>query len=300
MKSFYIIIIVLSSYFAGVAQVSDSSHRDVIVFVNGFWGKQKFSPARCNKACYWQYDSIQIKPQQQWNYNQSQVDLFFQETTTYFGTSRFVFVDGGHFMPVCSARKRYKKGFQYLENQLDTIFKNNKLNENSKVHFVTHSMGGAYAEGMIQYLITHQVRVGKVLHISPSEASDIKVFRNEFGPEKRIQLISQSDGTVALVNRWHRYKKDNLIAPMKDCDLFACFFETEITRPQAGDIGHALHMRKIAFDIIKDIENVSFCGDENCVVLENNSNKIPYRKVCKGGYCVFFDRKKGYFVPIKY
>jgi hypothetical protein len=135
-----------------------------------------------------------------------------------------------------------------------------------------------------------------VLHISPSEARSIKPKRNEFGPEKRIQIISQSDGTVQMVNRWHRYKKDNLIHEMADIDLFACFFETDITRPQAGDIGHALHMRKIAFDIINDLETITFCGDERCIILENTSNKIPYRKVCKGAYCAYFDKKKGYFI----
>ena len=85
---------------------------------------------------------------------------------------------------------------------------------------------------------------------------------------------------------------------MNDIDLFACFFESDVTRPQAGDIGHALNMRKIAFDIIKDLESISFCGDERCIILENTSNKIPYRKVCKGTYCAFYDRKKGYFIQL--
>jgi hypothetical protein len=275
--------------------------KDIIIFVNGFWGKQKLSPCRCNLACYWQYDSITIKPRTQWNYNQTQAELFFQECYQYFKTSHVIFVDGGHFMPITKAKKRRKKGIKYIDNQLVTILNTTKIDTNSLVHFVTHSMGAAYAEGMIEAMLKRNYRVGEVIHLSPSEAGDIRTFSNVKGPQKRIQIISQSDVTVKNVNRWHRYKKDNLIRAIPNIDYFACFYESELTRPQAGDIGHALHIRKFAFDVIKDIQQIKLCGDANsCFILENCSNKIPYRKICIHKECVLFDKNKGYFIKSKF
>lgn len=277
-----------------------AQQQDLIIFVNGFWGKQKFSPCQCNLQCYWQYDSIQIKPRNLWNYNQYQAELFFQECYQYFKTNNVFFIDGGNFTPFAKAKKRRRKGTKYIDNQLDTIISKSKINSNSIIHFVTHSMGGAYSEGMIEALLKRGYKIGEVLHLSPSEASRIKTFSNSFGPQKRIQIISQSDFTVKNVNRWHRYKKDNLIKTIPNIDFFACFYESEITRPQAGDIGHALHIRKFAFDVIKDIQKIKFCGDENTsVILEDCSNKVPYRKICIGTNCVLFDKRKGYFINVK-
>ena len=271
---------------------------DVLLLVNGFWGKQKISPCRCNLQCYWQYDSIQTKAAEKWNYNQQQVKLFFEQTEQYFKTNKFIFIDGGHFPVNTRAKKREKSGYRFARKQLLKLLGDSTENKIIRVNFLTHSMGAAFAEGMIKYLINNHIHVGKVLHLASSEAQDIRTCRNKFGPQKRIQIISESDHVVKLVNRWHFYKKDNVVSQISDTDLFACFYESEITRPQAGDILHALHLRKITYDIVRDLEKLNFCGDENCIVIEELSNNIPYRKVCKNGICAEFKPKKGYFIKI--
>lgn len=277
-----------------------AQQKSIIFFVNGFWGKQKISPCQCNLECYWQYDSIQLKPRNNWNYNQVQAELFFQESYQYFNTKQVYFVDGGNFTPFTKAKKRRKKGTQFIDNQLDAIIKESKIDTSFSINFVTHSMGGAYAEGMIEALLKKGFKVGEVLHLSPSEAADIRTFKNKNGPSKRIQVISQSDATVRQVNRWHRYKKDNLIHSIPNIDYFACFYESELTRPQAGDIGHALHIRKFAFEVVKDIQQLKLCGDENTsIILEDCSNKVPYRKICIGKDCILFDKNRGYFIKSK-
>ena len=271
---------------------------DILLLVNGYWGKQKISPSKCNRQCYWQFDSIQTKNPDKWNYNQHQVKLFFEQTYRFFQTDKLLFIDGGNFTVNASAKRRSKKGFRYARKEIASLGGDSIPLSKIRVNFLTHSMGAAYAEGMIKYLINNDIMVGKVLHLAPSEASDIRTERNKFGPEKRIQIISESDHVVKMVNRWHFYKKDNVVAQIKDTDLFACFYESEITRPQAGDILHALHMRKITYDIIKDLEKLSFCGDEKCIIVEDLSNNIPYRKICKNGICAEFRPKKGYFIKI--
>ncbi len=291
---FFLILFTLPPAFT--KSVADTT--DVLLLVNGFWGKQKFSPSQCNLQCYWQFDSIQTKSLEKWNYNQQQIKLFFEHTYQYFNTRKLVFVDGGDFTVNTGAKKRQRKGYRYVEKHIAELLGDSISLNNTRVHFLTHSMGAAYAEGMIKYLVNSKIMVGKVIHLAPSEASDIRTTRNRFGPEKRIQIISESDHIVKMVNRWHLYKKDNVVAQMNDTDLFACFYESEITRPQAGDILHALHMRKITYDIIQDLEKLNFCGDEKCIVIEDLSNNIPYRKVCKNGICAEFIPKKGYFIRI--
>ncbi|MFZ4544854.1 MAG: hypothetical protein ACOYOA_12450 [Saprospiraceae bacterium] len=281
-----------------VSATAKADTTDILLIVNGYWGKQKYSPSKCNLKCYWQYDSIQSKPIDKWNYNQHQVKLFFAQTAQYFNTDKFVFIDGGNFTVNKKAKIRAKRGYRFAKSNLSELIMDCDDKTLIRFHFLTHSMGAAYAEGLIKYIISNNMMVGKVLHLAPSEASDIRTFRNAYGPSKRIQIISESDKVVKMVNRWHFYRKDNVVAQIKDTDLFACFYESEVTRPQAGDIQHALHMRKLAYDIIYDIEKINFCGDENCIILEELSNKIPYRKICKDGVCAQFIPKKGYFIKI--
>jgi hypothetical protein len=284
-----------------IGQIRDSLARispsqDVVIFVNGFWGKQNFSPSPCPRECYWQFDSIFFKPLGRWNYNQQQCKAFFEEAMVFFNTSKFYFVDGGYFPPTATANRRQRRGRQFIINDLDKIILENNLTDSSTIHFVTHSMGGAFAEGMITALLQKKrFKIGKVLHIATSEAESIETLRNEFGPQQRIQVISQGDNTVEKVNRVHGYKKGNLGKVMPNCDLFACFYENDITRPQAGDIGHALHMRKYIFDIVRDLQNIDIEPVDNLYRLKNASNKVPYRKVKKEGCCVEYDEKKKCF-----
>ena len=266
-------------------------HNDLIIFVNGFWGKQKMSPAKCARECYWQYDSIAFKPRETWNYNQRECEVFFQDAYAFFNTQNVFFIDGGNFSPAASAAKRERRGRQFAENQLDSVVAKFRLDDSSSVHFVTHSMGGAYAEGMIQHFLRKKIHVGKVLHLSISEAEDIETFRTEYGPSQRIQMISQNDATIENVNRIHGYKKENVGKVIHGCDLFACFYESEITRPQAGDIGHALHLRSFTFEIIKDLQNLDIQSVEKDFMLKNTSNKVPYHKVQKQGCCVEYNSK---------
>jgi hypothetical protein len=272
------------------------SREDLIIFVNGFWGNRKMSPAKCARECYWQYDSIIFKPKNTWNYNQQECEAFFQEAYLFFKTKNVFFVDGGHFSPAATARRRQRRGRKFADNQLDSIISKFHLTDSSKAHFVTHSMGGAFAEGMIQRILaSRKIHVGKVLHLSISEAEDIKTERTVLGPEQRIQVISQSDAVVEKVNRLHWYRKENVSKIMSNCDLFACFYENEVTRPQAGDIGHALHLRSFVFTIIKDLQSLDIQSVEAEHRLKNTSNKVPYYKVKKEGCCVEYNGKEKCF-----
>jgi hypothetical protein len=301
----YSIFFLLGSNFLmaqNIKMVEDSLARlspseDLIIFVNGFWGKQKFSPSPVGLEGYWQFDSIFFKPKNTWNYNQRQCQTFFDTAFVFFKTTKILFVDGGDFAPTISARKRQRSGYQFARNQLDSILQKYNLTDSSKIHFVTHSMGGAYSEGMIQYFLeSKKVNIGKVVHLSISEASDIQTFKTKNGPELRYQFISQNDKTIEKVNRFHGYKKDNLGSVIDGCDYFALFYETDLTRPQAGDIGHALHLRQFVFTLLKDIQNLDIQWIDGIYQLQNTCNKIPYRKVKKQGCGVVFDVENSNFM----
>ncbi len=274
-----------------------SPSQDLIIFVNGFWGKQSFSPSPVGLEGYWQFDSIFFKPKNTWNYNQQQCQTFFDTAFVFFNTKKILFVDGGDFTPTISARKRQRSGYQFAQNQLEAILQKYNLTDSSKVHFITHSMGGAYSEGMIQYFLeSKKVNIGKVVHLSISEAADIRTFKTEKGPELRYQFISQNDKTIEKVNRFHGYRKDNLGSVIEGCDYFALFYETDLTRPQAGDIGHALHLRQFVFTLLKDLQNIDIQWKDGVYQLQNTSNKVPYRKVKKQGCGVVFDEEKTNFI----
>lgn len=276
-KISYIILFLLSATLMLNAQ-TDSTATNVVIFVNGYWTKMPYFPARCSKYCYWLYNQIQDKNNKsQWNFNQQQANAVFENARQYFNTSTFVFVDGGNFPFFKRAKKRQKKGFQYIENQLNTILNNYKLNKNTTFHFVTHSMGAAYSEGMIQYLLTHQYRVGKVLHLSPLEAPDITTLKTNLGPELRIHIVSEKDKTIKLMNIFHRHRYNNLNCALPNTDYFACFKENDVSRKKYGRVGHALNIRNIGFDILADLEKIN---KEKLDVYNLKDTQFEYKKIC--------------------
>jgi hypothetical protein len=270
--------------------------QDVILFVNGYWEGTKFAPAHVNKEGYWQYDSIEIKPKSSWNFNQYQGLAFLEEAYRYFGTRNVLFIDGGNFNPITKAATRQAAGRQFAATELEDLLRNYKLSDTSRLHFVKHSMGGAYSEGIIEELLAKKKwHIGKVIHIATSEASRIKTQQTTFGPEIRIQLISQGDETVRTVNRLHGYPRDNLCSMIPNCNRFAVFYENVQTFPRAGTIGHALHARSIVFDIIRDLERMELIENETHCQLRHPCDWLPYRKIYKDGLSLEYNVEGNFF-----
>lgn len=99
--------------------------------------------------------------------------LFVQKAIQYFNTDNIYFTDQD-YPYLSSAYKRRKDGYQYAIHHLQKITDTIHIND---IYFkiITHSMGTAYGEGIIDCLKLNGYVVDEVLHINPFQAADIKV-----------------------------------------------------------------------------------------------------------------------------
>ena len=73
-----------------------------------------------------------------------------------------------------SAEKRFNDGFDYAK-----IFQRDEyFDKKEPIRFVTHSMGAAFAEGMIKYFIDNGYNIEEVVHINAFQAADIEISNN--------------------------------------------------------------------------------------------------------------------------
>lgn len=103
-----------------------------------------------------------------------------------------------------TGEERFNAGYEYAKTNLKKITANMVEGESIKV--VSHSMGAAYAEGMIKYLQEQKISVEKVIHLSPADPSafsassvptlqlnienDVVLFYKNFGENNRIEGVS--------------------------------------------------------------------------------------------------------------
>lgn len=70
------------------------------------------------------------------------------------------------------ATERYRHGYSYAENNYEDLISGMSLGETFK--FVSHSMGGAYAKGMRDYLVEQGWTVEEEVYINTYQALQIK------------------------------------------------------------------------------------------------------------------------------
>jgi hypothetical protein len=129
----------------------------MIIFVNGYTlGCQPFRP-------YWSSST---------NSNE-----FIEAACAYFRDSAInegSFVNGSGKWFGSRASLRYEAGKKYAFDKLETY--KTLLSPNEKLNFVSHSMGAAFAEGMIEVFCQNNLPIGKIVHFAPAHARKIKVF----------------------------------------------------------------------------------------------------------------------------
>ncbi len=167
-----------------------SQHINLIIFVNGFThGCYPFRE-------YWIKNSA--KTEKEKNEFVTAANTYFKEENQ---TLVNLFIDGScrqgsifNYVGFTTASKRFKLGRNFAKVWLEKI--NEKIDlENCTLNFVTHSMGGAYAEGMISFLLENKFKVKKAIHLSTADAFYIKPVKSS---EKvtRIQLGVDRDWTI--------------------------------------------------------------------------------------------------------
>lgn len=102
--------------------------------------------------------------------------LFVQGAKKYFDASRAYFTDQDYEY-LGSADERRIAGYKYAMDNHEKITEGFYSNE---LYFkvITHSMGAAYGEGIIDYLKKQGYAVDQTLHLSPFQAADIKANKN--------------------------------------------------------------------------------------------------------------------------
>lgn len=148
-----------------------NAQQNLIIFVNGYTHNCKPYEA------YWTEKGSQ----------------FLVTANAYFGGNcAYMFVNGEGTW-YSGAKTRYRKGKRFAETELKEI--HTKLTSESKIFFVTHSMGAAYAEGMTEVLVGNKLNVEKLVHFSVADAKKI-VFSENSKHISRVQLNMTLDKTL--------------------------------------------------------------------------------------------------------
>jgi hypothetical protein len=85
------------------------------------------------------------------------------------------FVDGNTLGATSNGAERFAAGYAYAKENFDKLIApvlDKDGVQNQTVQFVSHSMGSAYAEGMIKYFEEQNIVVSKVVHLSPADPND--------------------------------------------------------------------------------------------------------------------------------
>lgn len=129
----------------------------MIIFVNGYTlGCQPFRP-------YW---SSSKNPNE-----------FFEAASAYFNDHSIKnesFVNGSGKWFGSLASFRYSAGKKHAQERINTY--KSLLQANEKINLLSHSMGAAFAEGMIEVFCENKLPIGKIVHFAPAHARKIKVF----------------------------------------------------------------------------------------------------------------------------
>ncbi|KIC63580.1 hypothetical protein [Chryseobacterium taiwanense] len=168
------------------AEVSFKILPPIIIFVNGYWNVswlQKdalgFSDGK-SLAGYWG-TSLRAKAIQ------------------YFGSDSEVFFLNGADTAFSSGNKRYANGKDFAVSRFDnkqSKFYKAIFEDSRRIMVVSHSMGGAFAEGVISVLKEKKLNVEKVVHLSPADNSG---FSANY-PDKTYQLDISWDPVLMYKN----------------------------------------------------------------------------------------------------
>lgn len=135
----------------------------------------------------------------------SKKDVFLNGAMDFFNDKKMGFVDGTGAWN-SSAEDRFNAGYAYAKANLQTITDGMVAGETVKI--VSHSMGGAYSEGMIKYLQEQKIPVEQVVHLSPADPSGFKASSAptmQLNLENDLVLMYKNSGSNYMIPGVDRY-----------------------------------------------------------------------------------------------
>ncbi|OWP83499.1 hypothetical protein BWK59_10110 [Flavobacterium davisii] len=155
----------------------------LIIFVCGYWNKDMpYAGDQWNEK-YWG--------------NGLGNDLKYY-AKKHFNNSKQLFLNGaGNWYSQGGTRwgKGEKFASERFKNEKSKFFKE-VYKDKRKILVISHSMGGAFAEGMISSLVKKGVKVNKVVHLSPADTSQFSVTL----PDKTYQIDITWDPVLSYKN----------------------------------------------------------------------------------------------------
>ena len=117
---------------------------------------------------------------------------FVNKATSYLNDNNIQFVDGrGKYNS--SGDDRFNAGYKFAQSNYANI--SSTLKDGETVKVVSHSMGAAYSEGIIKYLLEQGISISQVIHFSPADPDDFSAsFSNT------LQLNINNDAVLAYKN----------------------------------------------------------------------------------------------------
>lgn len=190
---------------------------------------------------------------------------FIDKAKSYLKDATIQFHDGSGTWN-SSGTERYDAGYEYAKAKFGELTAN-VLDadgvQTETLKFVTHSMGAAYAEGMIKYLEEKGVQVEKVIHFSPADPSDFKASTNP----KTIQLDYINDPVLV-------YKNFDDVLKSGNNRIGGVDISATVDGPGAHYAGK---MRASAFDRVGDAEKIKFSFSHNSEVKEYLERGIVHK-----------------------
>lgn len=151
----------------------------MILFVNGFtFGCEPFRP-------YWS--------------SSKEPDEFIDAAKTFFKdnhVSEGSFINGSGDWFGSMAWSRQASGRKFARTYSKRLIPLKNSGETLKI--VTHSMGAAFAEGMIETLISEGFKIEKVVHFAPAHAKDIRIHPSSKQID-RVQINATGDLTIEKI-----------------------------------------------------------------------------------------------------
>lgn len=147
-----------------------------------------------------------------WSSNKKYPDDYINAAIKYFKDDHVInesFVNGTGKWFASRAQTRRKAGRKFAPFFLESI--NDKLKAGETLKFVCHSMGSAYAEGMIDYLVKQKVPIEKIVHLGVADAKNIKI-PVETRLIKRLQINTTNDIIIDKIANWF-YRDEKKIIP---------------------------------------------------------------------------------------
>lgn len=204
----------------------------LIIFVNGYW-----NTSWIQKDLFGFSDGKFL--QDYWGI------MFRDRAINYFSKDSKVYFINGADVALSSGQQRFKNGEKFAEERLkntDSKFYKEIYGLKRRIMIVSHSMGAAFSEGVLNILKKQNIFVEKIIHFSPADVSDFFVTF----PEKTYQIDISFDPVLSLLKNINDKSRINNVK-----------FTALVQNPDHDQYGHAnTKLESYVWNWFEDLEKI--------------------------------------------